>query len=79
VKKLPALSSRELVKALRRAGFEDAPKRGKGSHIALTKRTPGITRLVIVPDRKVIPKGTLRAILEQAGISREEFLSLLDL
>lgn len=76
--KLPSLSSKDLVKALRRAGFEDAPRRGKGSHIALKKQAPGITRLVIVPDRKIVPKGTLRAILEQAGLSRDEFLSCLD-
>ena len=76
--KLPPLSSKELVKALQKAGFEDAPKRGKGSHIALIKRGSGIMRLVIVPERKSIPKGTLRAILEQAGLSREEFLSFLD-
>ena len=78
MKKLPSLSSKELIKALRRAGFEDAPKRGKGSHEALVKSAPGITRLVVVPDRKAIPKGTLRAILEQAGLSKEEFFSLLD-
>jgi len=78
VKKLPSLSSKELIKALRRAGFEDAPKRGKGSHKALAKSAPNITRLVVVPDRKTIPKGTLRAILEQAGFSKEEFFSLLD-
>jgi len=78
VTKLPPLSSKELVKALQKAGFEDAPKRGKGSHIALIKRGSGIMRLVIVPERKSIPKGTLRAILEQAGLSREEFLSFLD-
>jgi predicted RNA binding protein YcfA (HicA-like mRNA interferase family) len=78
VKKLPSLSSKELIKALRRAGFEDAPKRGKGSDKALVKSAPNITRLVVVPDRKTIPKGTLRAILEQAGFSKEEFFSLLD-
>jgi len=33
--KLPSLSSKEVIKALRSAGFENAPKRGKGSHIAL--------------------------------------------
>jgi len=76
--KLPSVSSKELIKALRAAGFEDAPKRGKGSHIALVKRGPGSTRLVIVPDRRTLPKGTMRAILEQAGLSREEFLSLLE-
>jgi len=34
-------------------------------------------RLVIVPERKSIPKGTLMAILEQAGLSREEFIEIL--
>jgi len=37
--KLPAISSKEVIKALRSAGFEDAPKRGKGSHAALVKRS----------------------------------------
>jgi predicted RNA binding protein YcfA (HicA-like mRNA interferase family) len=76
--KLPVVSSKELIRALRKAGFEDAPKRGKGSHMALIKRTQGITKLVIVPDRKTLPKGTLRAILDQAGLSREEFLKFLE-
>jgi predicted RNA binding protein YcfA (HicA-like mRNA interferase family) len=35
-------------------------------------------RLVIVPDRKSLPIGTLRAIIRQAGLTPEEFLSLLD-
>ena len=76
--KLPSVSSKELIKVLRAAGFEDAPKRGKGIHMALVKRGPGSTRLVIVPDRRTLPKGTMRAILEQAGLSREESLSLLE-
>jgi predicted RNA binding protein YcfA (HicA-like mRNA interferase family) len=33
--KLPALSSDEVLKALRKIGFVYAPKRGKGSHTAL--------------------------------------------
>jgi predicted RNA binding protein YcfA (HicA-like mRNA interferase family) len=36
--RLPIISSKEIVKALRTAGFENAPKRGKGSHIAMMKR-----------------------------------------
>ena len=75
--RMPSLSSREVVQALRKGGFLDAPKRGKGSHIAMVKKGSGLPRLVIIPERKVLPKGTLRAILEQAGLSREEFLSLL--
>jgi predicted RNA binding protein YcfA (HicA-like mRNA interferase family) len=75
--RIPSLSSREVVQALRKGGFLDAPKRVKGSHIAMVKKGSGLPRLVIIPERKVLPKGTLRAILEQAGLSREEFLSLL--
>jgi predicted RNA binding protein YcfA (HicA-like mRNA interferase family) len=75
--KLPVLSSKELIKALRSAGFEDAPKRGKGSHSALVKRSKDKIRLVIVPDRKTLPRGTLRAILDQAGLTKDEFIDLL--
>ena len=36
MKKLPVVSSDEVViNALKKDGFEDAPKRGKGSHRAL--------------------------------------------
>jgi predicted RNA binding protein YcfA (HicA-like mRNA interferase family) len=34
-------------------------------------------QLVIIPERKDIPIGTLRAIIRQAGLTPEEFLSLL--
>ena len=76
--KLPGLSSDEVLKALRRIGFVYAPKRGKGSHVALYRTdTSGKTRLVIVPKRRDLPQGTLRAIIEQAGLTRTEFLDLL--
>jgi len=77
VTKLPVLSSKEVIKALRAAGFEDAPKRGKGSHSALMRRGLDKMRLVIVPHRKTLPRGTLRAILDQAGLSRDELIELL--
>jgi predicted RNA binding protein YcfA (HicA-like mRNA interferase family) len=35
--KLPSISSQEVIKTLRKAGFDYAPKRGKGSHTALFK------------------------------------------
>ena len=76
--KLPAISSRQLIGALKHAGFEAAPKRGKGSHLAFVKRAKEKTCLVIVPDRDVIPKGTLLAILEQAGITRVDLIRLLN-
>jgi len=32
---LPSVSSAEVLRVLRKAGFIDAPHRGKGSHVAL--------------------------------------------
>ena len=74
--KFPVLSAKQVIKTLKSIGFEYAPKRGKGSHVALVKREVGKVRLVIIPDRKIIPKGTLRSILDQAGLTRDEFITI---
>jgi predicted RNA binding protein YcfA (HicA-like mRNA interferase family) len=76
--KLPIISSDEVVRVLKKAGFAYAPKRGKGSHVAFYKETVERKLLVIIPKRKELPKGTLMAIIEQAGLTREEFLELLN-
>lgn len=76
--RLPSLSSARIIRALRNAGFTEAPDRGKGSHRAFMKRdSTGTMRLVIVPYGKDIPRGTLLAIIEQAGLTRDQFLGLL--
>lgn len=75
--KLPILSSSEIEKVLRRAGFKLAPKKGKGSHKAFVKQVKDKKFLVIVPQKKIIPRGTLLAIIKQAGLSKEEFMRLL--
>ncbi len=76
--KLPSLSASQIIHALRKAGFDEAPDRGKGSHRAFCKKDQtGQMRLTIVSKGKDIPKGTLLAIIEQAGLSRDEFLKLL--
>ncbi|MCD6141783.1 type II toxin-antitoxin system HicA family toxin [Candidatus Bipolaricaulota bacterium] len=75
---LPSVSSAEVLRVLRKAGFIDAPHRGKGSHVALYHVDQhGRKNLVIVPKRKALPKGTLLAILNQAGLTRTEFIRLL--
>ena len=77
--KFPVVSSKEVIHALKRAGFKYAPKRGKGSHIAMMTTQGYLNpRLVIVPERKNLPKGTLRAILEQAGLTKDEFIKLMN-
>ena len=76
--KLPILSSKAVIKVLKHLGFEPAPKRGKGSHSAFIKRTEEKTRLVIIPHRDEIPRGTLLSIIEQAGLSKKEFTEILE-
>lgn len=76
--RLRALPGRDVLAALRKAGFVDAPKRGKGSHAALVRfDDDGRKHLVIVPDSDPIPVGTLSAIIKQAGLTRDEFIDLL--
>ena len=73
-KRLPSVRPQDVVRALERAGWEVA--RQKGSHISLKKK--GAAFLVTVPmHRRDLPRGTLRGIVEDAGLSVEEFLGLL--
>jgi len=48
--KLPILSSKDVIRVLNYLGFEPAPKRGKGSHLAFVKKTEDKTRLVMNKD-----------------------------
>ena len=73
--KLPVLSGNEVIKALTRAGFKVARK--KGSHVILVKFIDERKIGVVVPDHKEIDKGTLLEIMRQARLRREEFLELL--
>ena len=71
--RLPQVSGRECVKALAKAGF--VFKRQEGSHIVLRRDQPFAQ--VVVPDHKELDRGTLRAILRQAGIEVTRFAELL--
>ena len=57
--KLPVISGRKCVRALERAGFY--LKRQTGSHLVLRRDEPFAQ--VVVPDHKVLDRGTLRAII----------------
>ncbi|MCW4011609.1 MAG: type II toxin-antitoxin system HicA family toxin [Candidatus Bathyarchaeota archaeon] len=41
------------------------------------KKKNGRTLIVIIPDHREIAKGTLKSILRQANLSREQFLDLI--
>ena len=51
--------------------------RTKGSHAILNKQTPAGKITIPVPLHKELAKGTLLAIIKQAGLTREEFFELL--
>jgi len=67
--RFPALTSQQVIKILEKKGF--LLDRSKGSHRIYFH--PETRRRVVVPfHRKDLPQGTLREILRQAGIGREE-------
>jgi len=70
--RLPIVSGAEAVKAFERAGYR--LDRQVGSHMIL--RHPSGRRLT-VPNHRELAKGTLRALIREAGLSKEEFETLL--
>jgi len=68
--KLPVVSGLEMVKALRKLGYELDHQ--TGSHMILRNKQPPFRRLT-VPAHKELAKGTLRSIIREAGLSVEEF------
>lgn len=71
--KLPVISGQDCIKALKKVGFYF--KRQEGSHAILRRDNP-FTQLVI-PDHRELDRGTLRAIIRQAGLGVNEFTALL--
>lgn len=71
--KLPVVSGAECVKALEKAGF--TVYRQRGSHIVLVRPQPPAQ--TTVPNHRELDRGTLRAIIRQAGLTVEEFVALL--
>jgi len=62
----------KLIRALERLGFDMVQK---GNHIAMVRENPDGTRTPLtMPNHPTIKRSTLRTILTQSGISREDFL-----
>jgi len=70
--RLPVVSGRELIRALRRLGYEVS--RIRGSHARLVCRGRSS---VTVPLHNELDRGTLSAILREAEISPEQLTHLL--
>jgi predicted RNA binding protein YcfA (HicA-like mRNA interferase family) len=72
--KLPVVSGSEAVKAFQKLGYQLDGQHG--SHIILRHSSPPNRRLS-VPNHKELAKGTLRALIREAGLTVEEFVRLL--
>jgi predicted RNA binding protein YcfA (HicA-like mRNA interferase family) len=73
--KLPSLSARKIVRALKHAGFiED---RQKGSHLILIHPASKSRTVVPVHLGRSIKEPLLRAIIRDASLTVDEFIALL--
>ncbi len=73
--RLPAVTGKEIISALCSDGW--VIRGHRGSHVKLMKS--GVKYPIIVPvhGSNTIPRGTLRNIIRTAGLTVEEFISLL--
>jgi len=72
--KLPILSAKEVIRALVKLGYQIDHQ--KGNHIILRRKEPPHRRIAI-PNYKELPRGTLKAIINEAGLTVHQFEALL--
>jgi predicted RNA binding protein YcfA (HicA-like mRNA interferase family) len=72
VARLPVISGDDLVKVMRKIGY--VWDHTEGSHMILLH--PLKSRLS-VPRHKELGQGLLRALIRDAGLSRQEFIALM--
>jgi predicted RNA binding protein YcfA (HicA-like mRNA interferase family) len=70
--RLPVCSGQDAVRAFQKVGY--AVDHQTGSHIVL--RHAQMRRLT-VPNHQELARGTLRALIREAGLTKEEFADLL--
>jgi predicted RNA binding protein YcfA (HicA-like mRNA interferase family) len=71
--RLGNISGKEAVRAFEKAGWQAIGQ--VGSHLVMVK--PGIRVNLSIPQHKELSVGTLRALIRGAGMTVDEFLSLL--
>ena len=74
-RRLPVVSGEDVVKALRRIGYEAV--RQRGSHLRLKDPTNPLHKSITVPLHKELKPGLLRKIIRDTNLSAEEFIELL--
>ena len=73
--RLPALTSRQVLAALQRAGF--FVHHQTGSHATLKHRDDTRLRVTIPVHARDLQRGTLMAIVRQSGMTVDELMRLL--
>ena len=73
--RFPAVTGPELVKALKLAGYTEG--RWKGSYLHLYRRADARRVTVPVHKGRMVPIGTLRAILKDADLTADDLRKLL--
>ena len=71
---VPLLRPQMVVKAFERLGW--AVARQRGSHIIMTKA--GQIATLSIPDHPQVARGTLRSLIQHAGLTVEEFLKAVE-
>ncbi len=71
--KIPPHKPREVIKKFKKLGY--VIDHQKGSHVVLYNSE--LKKIVVVPMHiKDMPKGTLLAIIKEAGLTKEEFMAI---
>ncbi len=70
--RLPVISGDDFVKAMRKIGY--VWDHTEGSHMILLHPSKG---RLSVPRHKELGRGLLRALIRDAGLTRDEFVTLL--
>ena len=73
--KLPQLSGKSMGRLLVRLRFD--LKSQKGSHMKYVRDENGVREVIIVPNHKVLRKGTLHDILKKANIRADNLKELM--
>ena len=74
--KLPRITGADLVRALKRAGWREIRQTGSHVHLAHPDRL-GVVLTVAVHAGRIVPVGTLSAILSRAKLSADNLRRLL--
>ncbi len=70
---IPLLKPSQVVKAFENLGWEVV--RQKGSHIIMTRE--GHMATLSIPKHKEVARGTLRGLINRAGLTVDEFIDVL--